>query len=206
MCARVHTCVRACVLASVPAYCVPAACHIITGGCCVRSGGGAAGDAHTFVRACVARSDGCAPADGAFVRSSLLQPPVAVAGRRHTTLSDDGPSQSCSGWVSAPPPRAGNARTCMRCAQQGLRCCGRWTAGGARRHRLRWRPAPPAGVAGPANGGSCGVGGWAAAGGGGQAVVAARAGDARGRTCVRSCGRAACTCTYCTYALWEIRF
>ena len=107
-------------------------------------------------------------ADGAFVRSLLLQPSLAVAGRAaHTTMSDDGPSQACSGWVGAPPPRAGDARTCVRGAQRGMRCCGRRTAGGARRHGSRWLPAPPAGVCddgGPPNGGSCGVGGRAAAG------------------------------------------
>jgi hypothetical protein len=60
----------------------------------------------------------------------------------HTTMSDDGPSQACSGWVGAPPPRAGDARTCVRGAQRGMRCCGRQTAGGARRHGSRW-PAGP---------------------------------------------------------------
>ena len=85
-CSYVRTCVRASERArllragSLPYH------HGWMPNACVRSGGGAAGDAHTFVRACVARSDGCAPADGAFVRSSLLQPPVAVAGRRHTTM------------------------------------------------------------------------------------------------------------------------
>jgi hypothetical protein len=196
-----QACVRACVLASVPAYCVPAACQMITGewcacvrACvaCVRAVVAAvapppcAGDAHTFVRACVARSDCCAPADGGRrVRSFVVAAAAARGGWPRGT-------RRCPTMGQTNPVVCGSARrrTCWQRAHVRARHAARasllLTADGGRRSSpwiavAGWA-APPAGIChndGPANGGSCGVGGRAAAGGVGQAVVAARAGDAR---------------------------
>ena len=98
------------------------------GGACVRG-------AQRWLRSCGRR------AARSFARCCCSRRSRWLAAR-HTTMSDDGPSQACSGWVGAPPPRAGDARTCVRGAQRGMRCCGRQTAGGARRHGSRW-PAGP---------------------------------------------------------------